>query len=130
MVSVKIVRPTKVRSPRASTTTEIDWDDGQTTRYHHRTLRGFCPCALCQGHDGELCWVESVEQASALAFELKEIEQVGNYAIGLAWADGHRGGIYSFGYLRELGRLFDYSLEQLRAWRREETGATAGRGGR
>jgi DUF971 family protein len=53
-----------------------------------------------------------------LALELKEIEQVGNYAIGLAWADGHRGGIYSFEYLRELGRLVDYSLDQLRDWTR------------
>ena len=118
MSSTSRVRPTRVRSPKGSVTTEIDLDDGVTTRYHHRTLRGFCPCAVCQGHDGALRWVAAVEQASALALELKEIEQVGNYAIGLAWADGHRGGIYGFEYLRALGRLVDYSLEQLRDWTR------------
>ena len=39
--------------------------------------------------------------------ELREIEQVGNYALGLTWADGHSSGIYSFRYLRTLGDLID-----------------------
>jgi DUF971 family protein len=118
MSSSRSPRPTRVRSPKGSTKTEIDWDDGVTSRYQHLTLRGLCPCAACQGHDGGLRWVDAIEQASPLALELKDIEQMGNYALGLGWADGHRGGIYSFGYLRELGRLFDLPLEQLRAYRR------------
>ena len=109
--------PTKLRSPRGATVTEIDWSDGQTTRYAHRTLRGLCPCAQCQGHDRGIRWVESVETASNLAFEISELEQVGNYAIGLVWADRHTGGIYSFEYLRELAPLFDKPIEYLRAFR-------------
>jgi len=50
--------------------------------------------------------------------EISELEQVGNYAIGLAWADGHTGGIYSFEYLRDLAPLFDKPVEYLRAFRR------------
>ena len=109
--------PTKLRSPRGAVVTEIDWSDGQTTRYAHRTLRGLCPCAQCQGHDRGIRWVEAVEAASKLALEISEIEQVGNYAIGLSWADRHTGGIYSFEYLRELAVLFDKPIEYLRAFR-------------
>lgn len=110
--------PTKLRSPRGALTTEIDWSDGQTTRYAHGTLRGLCPCAKCQGHDRGIRWVESVEKASKLVLELSEIEQVGNYAIGLTWGDGHSGGIYSFEYLRDLAPLFDKPVDYLRAFRR------------
>lgn len=118
MSQPRVSRPVRVRSPKGSTSTEIDWDDGVTLRYPHRVLRGLCPCASCQGHQGGVRWVEAVESASPLALEIKDIEQVGNYALGLGWADGHRGGIYSFGYLRELGALADHSIEQLRAYRR------------
>jgi DUF971 family protein len=97
--------------------TEIDWSDGKTTRYAHRTLRGFCPCAQCQGHDRGIRWVEAVERASLLMLEVKDLEQVGNYAVGLSWGDGHSGGIYTFEYLRELAELFERDLDQLRAWR-------------
>jgi DUF971 family protein len=111
-------QPKKVRSPRGAVVTEIDWSDGTTTRYAHRTLRGLCPCAQCQGHDQGIRWVESVEQASKLALEISQLEQVGNYAIGLTWGDSHSGGIYTFEYLRDLGRLFELPLEQQRAYKR------------
>jgi DUF971 family protein len=114
----RLALPTKLRSPRGAVVTEIDWSDGQTTRYAHLTLRGLCPCAQCQGHDRGIRWLESVEKASKLVLELREIEQVGNYAVGLAWADGHTGGIYSFEYLRDLAPLFDKPIEYLRAFRR------------
>ncbi|HVZ32390.1 MAG TPA: DUF971 domain-containing protein [Polyangiaceae bacterium] len=109
--------PTRLRSPRGALVTEIDWSDGATTRYAHRTLRGFCPCAQCQGHDGGVRWVEAVEQASPLSFEIAELEQVGNYALGVTWADHHTGGIYSFAYLRALAPLFDRPIDYLRAFR-------------
>ena len=39
--------------------------------------------------------------------ELRDLEQVGNYALGLTWADGHNTGIYSFRFLRALGELLE-----------------------
>ena len=30
------------------------------------------------------------------------VEMVGNYALQFFWDDGHRTGIYTFGYLREI----------------------------
>lgn len=117
MTSHRAPSPTKVRSPRGAAITEIDWSDGATLRYPHRILRGLCPCAQCQGHDHGIRWVEEVERASNLSLELSHIEQVGNYAIGLSWGDGHSGGIYTFEYLRELGRMESWPIENLRAYR-------------
>jgi DUF971 family protein len=97
--------------------TEIEWDDGKKARYPHRVLRGLCPCAHCQGHQGPLRWVAAVENASKLMLEISKLEPVGNYAIGIEWADGHSGGIYSFTYLQDLARLENAEVEQLRAYR-------------
>jgi DUF971 family protein len=34
--------------------------------------------------------------------EMAELQRVGNYALQIIWQDGHRAGIYSWDYLREL----------------------------
>jgi DUF971 family protein len=39
--------------------------------------------------------------------DLKDLAQVGNYALGLTWADTHNSGIYTFRYLRALGELLE-----------------------
>ena len=36
---------------------------------------------------------------------IRELGQVGNYALSMRWGDGHDGGIYSFAFLRRLGDL-------------------------
>jgi DUF971 family protein len=91
-------RPITVRSPRGARTTEIDWADGHRGVYPHAILRGFCPCAGCQGHSGEVRFVETTDAQQ----ELDHIEAVGGYALALRWFDGHASGIYSFGFLRSL----------------------------
>src|SRR5215472_11656488 len=87
-----------VRSPRGAKVTEIDWGDGHKGRYPHEILRGYCPCAGCQGHSGVISFVETTDAQR----ELDDISPVGNYALQLRWFDGHDGGIYSYRYLREL----------------------------
>jgi len=91
-------RPVAIRSPRGARVTEIDWADGHKGVYPHDILRGYCPCAGCQGHGGEIKFVET----SGIAQEIEGIEQVGAYALSLEWFDGHASGIYSFSYLRSL----------------------------
>ena len=91
--------PIELRAPRGATTLEIAWSNGSTTRYRHAILRGFCPCAHCQGHQGPIHWAE---EASDDDVEILEIEEVGNYAVRLVFADGHSTGIYTFELLREL----------------------------
>lgn len=88
--------PVELRAPQGARQMEIDWADGHTSLYPHEVLRGFCPCAHCQGHEGA---IEFVEGGS---LELDGIEEVGNYALKLGWGDGHATGIYTFRFLREL----------------------------
>jgi DUF971 family protein len=91
-------KPVAIRSPRGERVTEIDWADGHHGVYPHAVLRGYCPCAGCQGHSGEIVYVESTDTQR----ELEDIERVGGYALALKWFDGHSSGIYSFKYLRAL----------------------------
>ena len=87
-----------IRSPRGAQVTEIDWADGHKSVYPHTILRGYCPCAGCQGHSGTISFQE--RQGSAL--EIDDLSPVGNYALQITWFDGHGSGIYSFSYLRSL----------------------------
>lgn len=75
---------------------EIDWADGHVGIYPHEVLRGYCPCANCQGHEGPIEFVEGGD------LELFDVVEVGNYALRLVWGDGHQTGIYSFEFLRSL----------------------------
>jgi len=91
-------RPVKIRSPRGAMTTEIDWADGHKGILPHEILRGYCPCAGCQGHSGTIKFI----QPSKNQLEIDALEPVGNYAIKIVWFDGHDNGLYSYSYLRAL----------------------------
>lgn len=86
----------EIRAPRGAKVMQIDWADGHVGTLPHETLRGFCPCANCQGHQGPIRFVPGGD------LELSGLEEVGNYAVRLVWGDGHSTGLYSFRYLREL----------------------------
>ncbi len=60
--------------------------DGHTGRYPHEVLRGYCPCAACQGHGGPIRWIETRDHQC----ELDTIETVGGYALALKWSMGMR----------------------------------------
>jgi DUF971 family protein len=90
------ITPKAVRSPWNAKQTEIDWADGHVGVYPHDVLRGYCPCAGCQGHSGAIRFIPGGDTV------VREITTVGDYALALKWGDGHDTGIYSFRYLRSL----------------------------
>jgi DUF971 family protein len=92
--------PLEVRAPRGGNTLEIDFADGHRGVYPHEILRGYCPCAICQGHQGPIRFIPSGADAGKL--ELSDLGEVGDYALRMTWADGHSTGIYTFVFLREL----------------------------
>ncbi len=99
MASEPRLTPTGVRAPHGARVLEISWADGAKYSYPHEILRGYFPCAGCQGHSGSIHFVEGGN------LELREIEQVGNYALSFTWGDSHASGIYTYRYLRALGQL-------------------------
>ncbi len=92
--------PTSVKAPHGARVFEISWADQKHCRLPHRILRGYCPCAGCQGHGGGIHFVDAGDP------ELRNIAQVGNYALEFGWGDGHATGIYTFTYLRKLCDLY------------------------
>ncbi len=106
------VVPTEVRAPRSARVLEIDWSDGTSVRYPHTLLRGFCPCAHCQGHQGPIRWTGDA-QWTERSLELEDIEEVGSYALRLGWADAHTSGIYTFDHLRALAGYVEDDVEAL-----------------
>lgn len=88
--------PLEVRAPRGAQVMEIDFEDGHHAVYPHEILRGYCPCALCQGHQGPIRFVPGGDTV------LTDLAEVGDYALRLTWADGHSTGIYTYRFLREL----------------------------
>jgi DUF971 family protein len=78
---------------------EIDWADGHLTVYTAADLRGICPCAHCVD---EMSGVRVHDPDSVeTTLTHTEVKLVGNYAITLAFSDGHHTGIYPFTMLRE-----------------------------
>lgn len=88
--------PTHVELHSAARILTIQWSDSVQTDFALRYLRGWCPCATCQGHF-------SAQKTFITAdATLMDVEPVGTYAMRLVWLDGHNSGIYSFEYLREI----------------------------
>ncbi len=90
--------PSQIRRLPEENRLRILWEDGHVSHYDYGYLRGFCPCAVCQGHGND-----------AIAFHSppdrvfpSSIEPVGNYGISILWSDGHATGIYRFDFLRQL----------------------------
>ena len=105
--------PVEVIAPEGARILEIVWDDGVRSAIKHRHLRAFCPCALCQGHDGPIRWTDGAEALGDAALTLKDIEPMGAYALRMDWADGHYTGIFPYTHLRALGELFTRGDEEL-----------------
>ena len=103
------IEPVEMRAPRGATVLELTWSDGATSRYRHALLRGFCPCAHCQGHQGPVGWAQAATDAD---LPILDVEEVGNYAVRLVFGDGHSTGIYTFRFLRELGELGELPLDE------------------
>ena len=80
----------------AKTRLAIDWRDNHASEYPLPYLRGWCPCATCQGHAAASKFVPGGDS------RVSAIRAVGNYAVTFEWGDGHATGIYSWDRLREL----------------------------
>jgi len=90
---------------------DIVWADGHASHFDFAYLREHCPCATC---NDERAKKESLADASA-AFRsspalpmfkpkarAQSAQAVGQYAIQIAFSDGHSTGIYSYHLLRSI----------------------------
>jgi DUF971 family protein len=92
--------PTEIRLSKDRRVLTVTFDDGESHALSAEYLRVFSPSAEVQGHSpAERKLVAGKEKVAILA-----VEPVGNYAVRLAFDDRHDTGIFSWDYLRRLGR--------------------------
>jgi DUF971 family protein len=89
---------TEVRRLPEERRLRLTWSDGHAAEYDYDYLRGWCPCAGCQGHSG----FKIRYLPPARPVNVESIKPVGNYAISLGFSDGHGTGIYRYEFLREI----------------------------
>jgi DUF971 family protein len=79
----------------------IKWDDNSESAIKLANLRMNCPCVLCvserEGQSSSYIPIYSDEQIG-----IKNINIVGNYALGINWKDEHNTGIYTFEQLKNI----------------------------
>ena len=90
--------PTEVRRLPEVRRLRVIWDDGHRAEYDYDYLRGYCPCAECQGHSV----IEVRFHSPSTSVTPIEIVPVGNYGISIHWSDRHATGIYRFDFLRQI----------------------------
>lgn len=80
----------------------IRWDDGKTSALSPRELRLGCGCAGCVD---EMSGVRTLDPAKVPGdVDIASLEQVGNYALRIAFSDGHDTGIFDWQLLRRLSK--------------------------
>jgi len=94
-----IAEPVEIAHDKELDVVRIRWSDGDTTVYTRTGLRGWCPCATCQGHGGQRNFVEVDDP------QLQAVEGVGRYAVRFMWKDGHGTGMYPYAYLKEIAEF-------------------------
>jgi DUF971 family protein len=77
----------------------VKFKDGSTIELPWDLLRDACPCAECKELHGPR---DPLRLVAAPDKNLAGFNTAGNYAVQLAWGDGHSSGIYAWTYLREL----------------------------
>lgn len=91
--------PTELKVDKDRGLLTIGFDDGVGFSLPAELLRVMSPSAEVQGHSA----AERVTVPGKKAVRIVHIEPVGNYAARIVFDDGHDTGLYSWGYLRELG---------------------------
>ncbi|MGV8841139.1 MAG: gamma-butyrobetaine hydroxylase-like domain-containing protein [Bauldia sp.] len=92
--------PTEIRLDREKRVLTVTYDDGASAAFDAEYLRVFSPSAEVQGH--------SPQQRRLIAgksrVRVMAIQPVGNYAVRLAFDDGHNTGIFTWDYFDKLAR--------------------------
>ena len=100
--------PTELRLRRQSRVLEVAFGPDERYALPFEFLRVHSPSAEVKGHGPGQETLVLGKQSVGIA----QVEPVGQYAVRLVFDDGHDTGLYTWKYLRELGR------EQPLLWRR------------
>jgi DUF971 family protein len=107
--------PTEFKLDKEKRTLTVSFDDGKSFALPAEMLRVLSPSAEVQGHSPD----QRVTVPGKKNVRIVRLTPVGNYAIRIAFDDGHDTGLYVWDYLRDLGEnreaRFQSYLEELAA---------------
>lgn len=98
--------PSSVNVSRSERIFAVTWDNGHVSSFKFDDLRLLCDCALCRS-EREKAEKKKLEPGSSRMLpvlgavtraEIASVENVGRYAIGVGWRDGHNS-IYTYQFL-------------------------------
>ena len=92
--------PTELRLHKDRKTLTVTFDSGESFDLAAEYLRVRSPSAEVQGHSPS----ERRTVGGKQNVQILELNPIGNYAVRLVFDDMHSTGIFSWGYLSELGR--------------------------
>lgn len=95
--------PTELLLTEAGRLLKVNFEDGRAFDLPAEYLRVMSPSAEVQGHTPE----ERVTVGGKRNVVIMGIDQIGTYAVKLTFDDMHSTGIYSWGYLYDLGAHYD-----------------------
>ena len=102
-VSGKAVKPPKLSMNTAGDVLTVVFEDGVSHQLSAEMLRVMSPSAEVQGHTAS----QRVTLGKKRNVKIKELLPVGNYAVKIAFDDGHNTGLFAWPYLDQLGREKD-----------------------
>lgn len=92
-------QPVSINLHKKSRVLSISFDNGRSFDLSCEYLRVHSPSAEVMGHGPG----QEILQTGKQDVNIDDIEQVGHYAIKLHFDDGHDTGLYTWGYLYDLG---------------------------
>ncbi|MCF7983750.1 MAG: DUF971 domain-containing protein [Thiohalocapsa sp.] len=115
--------PTEINLHQKSRVLEIAYDDGARFRLPCEYLRVYSPSAEVRGHTPD----QAKLQIGKEYVNIRDLQQIGSYAVKIVFDDGHKSGLYDWQYLYKLGRgwqplWLDY-LDRLKDAGRQRNGA-------
>jgi DUF971 family protein len=93
------VQATEIKLRQRSRVLEVSFDDGSRFELPFEFLRVHSPSAEVQGHSPE----QRVLVVGKQNVVVRAVEPIGQYAVKLAFDDGHDTGLYTWKYLYQLG---------------------------
>src|SRR5262249_45269279 len=95
--------PTKIRAHRETGRLELEWAGSPPVGVPFPLVRARCPCASCVDENTGIRLLDPATippdiQPTGMSF-------TGNYALKIAWSDGHSTGLYTWDLLAELAQL-------------------------
>ena len=95
--------PTEIRLSSDKRCLHVSFDDGTATQISAELLRVESPSAEVQGHGAG----QKTTPAGKRCVTINRIDPIGNYAIRIAFSDGHDTGLFTWNTLDDYGQRHD-----------------------